>query len=84
MGCAWILAYPYITGEVNYVISGLGSGIKARKVFPEGRQIISIPYNWLPTITQNLQEMPWELKAYGDESEEFVKQVCIKLGLPPM
>ena len=84
MGCAWILAYPYITGEVNYVISGLGSGIKARKVFPEGRQIISIPYNWLPTITQNLQEMPWELKAYGDESEEFVKQACIKLGLPPM
>jgi len=82
MGCAWIIAYPYITGQVNYVISGLGSGIKAQKVFPEGRQIISIPYNWLPTITQNLQEMEWVPPLYTDESEEFVKRAYAELGLP--
>jgi uncharacterized protein (DUF169 family) len=81
MGCAWILAYPYLTGQVNYVISGLGSGIKAQKVFPEGRQIISIPYNWLPTITQNLQEMEWVLPLYTNE-EEVIEQVCAELGLP--
>jgi len=81
MGCAWIIAYPYITGQVNYVISGLGSGIKAQKVFPEGRQIISIPYNWLPTITQNLQEMEWFLPLYTDESK-VIEQACAELGLP--
>ena len=82
MGCAWIFAYPYVTGEVNYVVSGLGSGIKAQKLFPEGRQIISIPYNWLPTITQNLQEMEWVPPIYSDGSEEFVNQMLIDLGLP--
>jgi uncharacterized protein (DUF169 family) len=81
MGCAWILAYPYLTGQVNYVVSGLGSGIKAQKVFPEGRQIISIPYNWLPTITQNLQEMEWVLPLYTNEAE-VIEQVCAELGLP--
>jgi uncharacterized protein (DUF169 family) len=81
MGCAWILAYPYLTGQVNYVVSGLGSGIKAQKVFPEGRQIISIPYNWLPTITQNLQEIEWVLPLYTNEAE-VIEQVCAELGLP--
>jgi uncharacterized protein (DUF169 family) len=83
MGCAWIIAYPYITGEVNYVVSGLGSGIKAQKVFPEGRQIISIPFNWLPTITQNLQEMEWVPPLYSDEGDEVVNRILIDLGLSP-
>ena len=82
MGCAWIIAYPYLTGEVNYVVSGLGSGIKAKKVFPEGRHIISIPYNWLPTITQNLQEMEWLLPLYTDEGDEVVERAYAELGLP--
>ena len=76
------MAYPYITGQVNYVVSGLGSGIKAQKVFPEGRQIISIPYNWLPTIAQNLQEMEWYLPLYTDESDQIIEQACAELGLP--
>jgi uncharacterized protein (DUF169 family) len=81
MGCSWIFVYPYVTGQVNYVISGMGSGIKANKVFPPGRQIISIPYNWLPTITQNLQEMEWVLPIYTDESEKTIEKVYAELGL---
>lgn len=84
MGCAWIFAYPYLTGELNYVISGLGSGIKAKKLFPEGRQLISIPYNWLPTIAQNLKEMAWVLPAYAaDNLDEFIERIHTELGLPP-
>jgi uncharacterized protein (DUF169 family) len=82
MGCAWIFAYPYLTGQVNYVISGMGSGIKANKVFPPGRQIISIPYNWLPTITRNLQDMEWVLPLYTDEAEKVIDRVNAELGLP--
>jgi hypothetical protein len=58
----------------------MGSGIRAQKVFPPGRQIISIPYNWLPTITQNLQEMEWVLPIYIDE-EKVIDRVCAELGL---
>jgi uncharacterized protein (DUF169 family) len=82
MGCAWIFAYPYLTGQVNYVISGMGSGIKANKVFPPGRQIISIPYNWLPTITRNLQDMEWVLPLYTDEAEKVINRVNAELDLP--
>jgi hypothetical protein len=81
MGCSWIFAYPYVTGQVNYVVSGMGSGIKANKVFPPGRQIISIPFNRLPAITQNLQEMEWVLPIYKDESEKTIEKVHAELGL---
>jgi uncharacterized protein (DUF169 family) len=43
IGCAWIFIYPYLTGELNYNITGLGHGMKRRKLFPEGQQLISIP-----------------------------------------
>lgn len=83
LGCAWLYAYPYLTGEVNYITTGLGFGMKVQKAFPEGRQVISIPYDWLLTITHNLQEMPWAPPSYTDESGEFDKQVFSELGLPP-
>lgn len=83
MGCAWLLAYPYLTGKVNYVITGFGTGMKARKLFPEGQQLISIPYNWVPIITQNLREMPWILPAWAsDDVGNFVKDIYSKLGIP--
>jgi uncharacterized protein (DUF169 family) len=83
MGCSWIYAYPYLTGQVNYIVSGMGSGIKANQVFPPGRQIISIPYRWLPTITQNLREMEWLLPLYTDEAEKIIERVNRELGLAP-
>ena len=83
LGCAWLYAYPYITGEVNYLVTGLGYGMKVRKVFPEDRQLISIPFDWLDTITQNLQEMMWVLPGYTDQYVQFYQQVFKKLGLPP-
>jgi uncharacterized protein (DUF169 family) len=84
LGCAWVFAYPFVTGKVNYVTTGLSCGMKAKKVFPEGRQIISIPFNWLPTITQNLQDMEWVLPAYtADNIGEFVARLYTELGVPP-
>jgi hypothetical protein len=38
----------------------------------EGSILISIPYNWIPTITQNLQEMEWVLPSYTDGREKFL------------
>ena len=84
MGCAWIFAYPFITGKVNFITTGLSVGMKTRKVFPEGRQLISIPFNWLPTVTRNLREMEWVLPAYVTEDlREFVGKIYEDLGLTP-
>jgi uncharacterized protein (DUF169 family) len=83
IGCAWIYVYPYLTGELNYTIAGLGHGMKRRKLFPEGQQLISIPFDLLPSILQTLQDMPWVLPAYEPDGPEFVKRLLVKLGMPP-
>ena len=68
--CAYLFAYPYLSGKVNYATTGLTLGLKGRRVFPEGLVLFSIPYNWIPVITQNLQKMEWVLPAYTDDSRE--------------
>jgi uncharacterized protein (DUF169 family) len=84
LGCAWLFAYPFVTGKVNYITTGLSLGMKSKKVFPEGRQLISIPYNWLSTVTRNLREMEWVLPAYvAADIREFVAKIYRDLGLSP-
>ncbi|MCJ7683772.1 MAG: DUF169 domain-containing protein [Desulfobacteraceae bacterium] len=83
IGCAWTYIYPYLSGELNYFITGLGHGMKRRKLFPEGRQIISIPFDLLSPMLQTLQDMPWILPAYKPDGMEFIRQLLIKLDIPP-
>jgi uncharacterized protein (DUF169 family) len=72
-GCSWLYVYPYLSGKVNYTITGLAFGMKGRQVFPEGWLLISIPYHWIPTITQNLKEMKWVLPSYTLGREKFME-----------
>jgi uncharacterized protein (DUF169 family) len=81
IGCAWIYIYPYLTGELNYTVAGLGHGMKRRKLFPEGRQILSIPFDLLPSMLQTLQDMPWVLPAYKPDGMDFVGRLLDKLGI---
>jgi len=83
IGCSWIYIYPYINGKLNYVNTGLGHGMKRRKIFPEDRQIISIPYDLLPSILQTLQEMPWVPPGYEADGMEFIRRLRIELGAEP-
>ena len=81
IGCAWTYIYPYLTGELNYFVTGLGHGMKRRKLFPEGRQIISIPFDLLSSMMQTLQDMQWVLPAYKPDGPEFVRRLLNKLGI---
>ena len=83
IGCAWIYIYPYLTGELNYTITGLGHGMKRRKLFPEGMQLISVPFDLLSSLLQTLQDMPWVLPAYRPDGQAFVRRLLIELGLAP-
>jgi uncharacterized protein (DUF169 family) len=69
MGCAWACIYPHQSGNVNYLVPEMIHGMKARRVFPEGSILISIPYHWIPIMTRNLQEMEWVLPAYTDREK---------------
>jgi uncharacterized protein (DUF169 family) len=89
LACAWIYAYPYKSGKVNYMTTGTSFGMKSREVFPEGWTMISIPWDWIPIITQNLQEMRWVLPSYTDGREKFyerkakVLEECMKESQNP-
>ena len=83
IGCAWTYSYPFLTGKLNYFLTGMGHGMKRRGLFPEGRQVISIPFDLLPSILQTLQEMPWVLPAYKPDGPKFVGQLMDKLGITP-
>ncbi|MEM2104156.1 MAG: DUF169 domain-containing protein [Candidatus Bathyarchaeia archaeon] len=72
--CAWLFIYPYKSGQVNYLVTGMSFGMKAKHVFPVGLVLISIPYDWIPTITQNLKEMKWDLPAYTKGREWVIEQ----------
>ena len=81
IGCAWTYSYPFLTGKLNYFVTGLGHGMKRRNLFPEGRQILSIPFDLLPSLIQTLQDMPWVLPAYKPDGPEFVKRLIDNLGI---
>jgi len=80
MGCTWMYLYPYLTGELNYWPANLSAGMKLLKVFPEGMLVLSIPYDLLPTILKNLQDMPWVLPIHQG-GEEFRLRLKRELGM---
>jgi uncharacterized protein (DUF169 family) len=73
LACAYLFPYPYFSGKVNYVVTGLAFGAKGRQTFPEGRLLISIPWNWIPKIAENMAEMEWVLPAYTMGPEKFLE-----------
>jgi uncharacterized protein (DUF169 family) len=83
IGCAWVLIHPYLTGELNFVATGLGHGMRRRKLFPEGLHLISIPFDILSSMLQNLQDMPWVLPAYEPDGPEFVRRLLVELDQGP-
>ncbi|MBN1459720.1 MAG: DUF169 domain-containing protein [Armatimonadetes bacterium] len=70
LSCAWIFVYPYLTGNINYTITGLGYGMKSQKLLPEGLVLISVPYDLTAMLLENLAEMNWELPMFTMTEDE--------------
>ena len=76
--CAWLFAYPYITGEMNYTVTGIGYGIRLQKILPEGLFLISVPYDLIPMLLDNLKTMDWVMpinKLNDEERKEFAARI---------
>ena len=81
--CAWIFVYPYTSGELNYTVTGLGYGIRMQKILPEGLFLISVPFDLIPMLLENLQEMDWVLPMTTlDEQErkKFSTKIMEEIG----
>jgi len=59
VACSWIYVYPVVSGELNYFITGLGMGMQALNIFPPGLFLISVPFQLIPTMLDNLKEMSY-------------------------
>jgi uncharacterized protein (DUF169 family) len=59
LACSWMYVYPYMSGEINYMVSGMSMGMQTLKVLPQGLMIICIPWQKLPMVLTNLGKMNW-------------------------
>ena len=57
LACAWNYVQPYMSGEMNYTITGLGFSMKAIRALPEGLIIISFASNTIGSLLENLNDM---------------------------
>ena len=71
--CASLYVYPYQTGNVNYVVTGMTFGMRSKEVYPSGLVLIVIPYQWIPAVTQSLNVMTWVPEAYTQGRDTFVE-----------
>jgi uncharacterized protein (DUF169 family) len=81
LGCDWLLVYPYLSGQINRITTGMGFGMRRRHIFPEGMNMISIPFDKIAPLMQTLKEMPWVPKPYEPDGLDYVKKLRIGLGL---
>jgi uncharacterized protein (DUF169 family) len=81
MGCNWMFNYPYVSGKINYVTTGVCYGMKMYKLYPEGKQIVSIPWHHIDRVLKNMNDMPWSCPGHTDEKEEFYKIAHARLGV---
>jgi len=72
--CAWMYIYPVLSGEMNYIITGLGAGMEAAKPLPAGLFIISVPWNLLPTMMDNLPEIISMERISGPSGGEALRK----------
>jgi uncharacterized protein (DUF169 family) len=80
LGCAWLFVHPIKSLSVNWMITGMQFGMKAKHFFEEGQVINAIPFNLIPTVAQNLKEMEFDLPAYTMGREAFEKVELESMG----
>jgi hypothetical protein len=48
-----------LSGEVNYMTTGMSMGMQTLQILPQGLMLIAIPWQKLPMIITNLRQMEW-------------------------
>lgn len=69
LSCSWTYVHTWLSGKINFCVTGMHHGMRRRKVYPSGLHIIAIPYQKLPEVCISLQEMDWELISFRDDEE---------------
>lgn len=76
MSCAWTYTYPYVSGKVNHLFTGMHLGLQIFQAYPPGLHIIAIPYQKLDEVVTALNEMvhvPLELRTDSESKKKSEK-----------
>ena len=80
LACSWLYVHPYLSGEINYMISGMSMGMQTLQVLPQGLMIIAIPWQKLPMVLTNLHKMNWHPVSETVTGEDHKKRFAEILG----
>ena len=69
IACSWLTTYPYISGEVNFLLTDVSHGMVAKQVFPSGTVLIAIPYDKLGPVMDGLRKIEWYPAMYKEGRE---------------
>jgi uncharacterized protein (DUF169 family) len=69
MACSWLTTYPYINGEVNYIITDVSHGMRAKQIYPPGTILIAIPYDQLDNVINGLDKIEWDPPMFHEGRE---------------
>ena len=69
ISCAWMYAYPIISGKCNHITTGFYHGLKRRKAYPAGLRMIAVPFQKIPEFFYALEHMDWTLIAFREDEE---------------
>lgn len=70
IACNWLTTYPYISGEMNFILTDVSHGMKAKEIFPSGTILISIPYDQIRNIVYGLEKIEWLPELYTEGRKE--------------
>jgi len=73
MGCSWFMVYPYMTGKINFVVPAFVHGPHGRQLWDSDTVVVSVPYQWVPTVITNLKEMPLHLSGHRGKAEYYAE-----------
>jgi uncharacterized protein (DUF169 family) len=73
MGCSWFMIYPYMTGKINFVVPAFVHGPHGRALYDPDTVLVSVPYQWVPTVIENLGEMPLRLSGHASKEQYYAE-----------
>ena len=81
LACSWLYIYPVVSGKMNFTVTGLSLGMQAINVdIPEGLFLISIPWNMMPTVLENLEDANLYRSWRSSGREEHFKKFDVRLA----
>lgn len=81
LACSWLYIYPVVSGKMNFTVTGLSLGMQAINMdYPEGLFLISIPWNMMPVVMENLQDANLYRSWRSSGREEHFKKFDNRLS----